>query len=39
MAANTAMLAAMNKTKQRAARTRDGMDVRFASLIMDISLL
>jgi hypothetical protein len=39
MAANTAMLAAMNKTKRRTARNRDGVDVRFASPIMDISLL
>jgi len=33
------MLAALDKTKQRTARTRDGVDVRFASLIMGISLL
>jgi hypothetical protein len=36
---SAARQAATNNNKQRTARNRDGVDVRFASLIMDISLL
>jgi len=39
MAPAAARQAATHKDKQRTVRNRDGVDVRFASLIMDISLL